>query len=154
VDSKAEARDKSNLVLPLAIIAALVPIVGGTVWYMERHPAQPPEAAPLTGEAKAYVRNLKLANVEMKATASYVGSTVVEVLGQITNNGDRALQRVELTCVFYDVNGLVVYRERVPIVKTTLKPGETRSFRLPFEGIPQSWNQVLPSLVIANIAFG
>ena len=153
MDSKVEAKGKSNLILPLAIIAALVPIVGGVVWYMEKHPSGPPDVAPLTGDAKAYVKNLKLANVEMKATANYVGATVVEVLGQITNNGDRTLQRVELTCVFYDVSGLVVFRQRVPIVKSMLKPGETRNFRLPFEGIPQSWNQVLPTLVIANIAF-
>ncbi len=153
MDSKVQAKDKSNLVLPLAIVAALLPIVGGIVWYMERHPAGRPEAAPLTGEAKAYVKNLKLGNVEMKATANYVGATVVEILGQITNNGDRTLERVELTCVFYDVSGLVVFRERVPIVKSALKPGETKSFRLPFEGIPASWNQVLPTLVIAHISF-
>ena len=109
---------------------------------------------PLTAEAKSYTKNLKLANVELKATANYVGATVIEILGQITNNGDRTLQRVELSCVFYDVNGMVVFRERVPIVKSLLKPGETRSFRLPFEGIPQSWNQALPTLVIANIVFG
>jgi hypothetical protein len=55
--------------------------------------------------------------------------------------------------VFYDVNGLVVLKERVPIVKTTFKPGETKAFRLPFEGVPQSWNQALPQLVIAEIIF-
>ena len=154
MDSKVQAKDKSSLVLPLAIIAALVPIVGGVIWYMERNPRPPQEVTPLTADAKSYTKNLKLANVEMKATANYVGATVVEILGQITNNGDRTLQRVELSCVFYDVNGMVVFRERVPIVKTLLKPGETRSFRLPFEGIPQSWNQALPALVIANIVFG
>ena len=54
---------------------------------------------------------------------------------------------------FYDVSGLVVLRERVPIVKTPLKPGETKEFRLPFEGVPPSWNQTMPQLVIAHIAF-
>ena len=32
-------------------------------------------------------------------------------------------------------------------------PGQTREFRLPFEGLPESWNQALPTLVIANISF-
>ena len=67
--------------------------------------------------------------------------------------GDRALSRVDLNCIFYDVNGLVVLRERVPIVRTTLKPGETKAFRLPFEGVSQNWNQLLPQLVIAQIVF-
>ena len=65
----------------------------------------------------------------------------------------RTLSRVELNCVFYDPYGQVVLRERVPIVRSVLKPGETSSFRLPFEGIPGSWNQTLPQLVIATITF-
>ena len=79
---------------------------------------------------------------------------MVEIVGNITNGGDRSIARVELSCIFYDVSGLVVLKERVPIVRTALTPGETKPFRLPFEGMPQSWNQALPSLVIAQIVFG
>jgi hypothetical protein len=145
--------DKSNLVVPIVVIAALLPVVGGVIWYLERAPRQPAEKPTLTSEAKLYTRNLKLAGVEMKATTNYVGATVIEILGQITNAGDRAIQLVELNCVFYDPSGLIVWRERVPIVRRRLNPGESRSFRLPFENIPQSWNQAMPQLVIANIAF-
>jgi hypothetical protein len=145
--------DKSNLIVPIVVIAALLPVAGGIIWYLERSPRQAREAAALTSEAKLYTRNLKLAGVEMKATTNYVGATVIEILGQITNAGDRAIQLVELNCVFYDPSGLVVWRERVPIVRRRLNPGESRAFRLPFENIPQSWNQAMPQLVIANIAF-
>jgi hypothetical protein len=89
----------------------------------------------------------------MKAAKNYAGAMIVEVVGNITNAGDRTLNRVELNCVFYDAYGQVVLRERVPIVRSTLKPGEARAFRLPFEGIPDSWNQTLPQLVIASINF-
>jgi len=41
----------------------------------------------------------------------------------------------------------------VPIVRTALKPGETRAFRLPFDDIPEGWNNQLPQLVIARIDF-
>jgi hypothetical protein len=34
-----------------------------------------------------------------------------------------------------------------------LAPGQTKSFRLPFDTIPESWNQVMPGLVIAQIQF-
>ena len=34
-----------------------------------------------------------------------------------------------------------------------LKPGETKSFRLPFDDLPQSWNQSMPQLVIAGVKF-
>ncbi len=146
--------EEKSVNVPLVIVLALLPVVAGVIWYANKRagePAPPPGVA--TAEAKAYVRNLKLGGVEMKATENFAGAAVVEITGNITNAGDRPLSRVELSCVFYDVSGLVVLKERVPIVKTTIKPGETKAFRLPFEGVPQSWNQTLPQLVIAQIVF-
>jgi len=143
---------ESGINIWLVIVAAVgLAIAGGWAFLASRPREAPPPA--ITADAKAYVRNLKLSGVAMKATANYAGAAIVEVLGNITNNGDRTLNRVELNCVFYDTGGLIVLRERVPIVRSTIKPGETKSFRLPFEGIPQSWNQTMPQLVIAHIAF-
>ncbi len=147
------AQEKSNLIIPLLIIGGLLPIAGGAWWYLSREAAKPATPPAITAEAKSYVRNLQLSKVQMKATANFTGAAVIEVEGQITNNGDRSLARVELNCIFYDVNGLVVLRERVPIVKSALKPGDTKEFRLPFEGVPPSWNHVMPQMVIAHIAF-
>jgi hypothetical protein len=147
-------RDEKSVNVPLLIVLALLPVVGGVIWYANKRAGEPaPPSGVASAEAKAYVRNLKLGGVEMKATENFAGAAVVEITGNITNAGDRALNRIELSCVFYDVNGLVVLKERVPIVKATIKPGETRAFRLPFEGVPQSWNQTLPQLVIAQIVF-
>ncbi|MCX6592625.1 MAG: FxLYD domain-containing protein [Acidobacteria bacterium] len=117
----------------------------------------PKEPTALTPEAKAYVKNLGLAGVEMKAAESFSGQQVVEILGQITNKGDRHLKTVEVMCVFYDPTGQVVARERVAIVREKtggLKPGDTKPFRLPFDTLPASWNQAAPGLVIAAIVFG
>jgi hypothetical protein len=92
----------------------------------------------------------------MKANESFMGSQLVEITGKITNNGDRDLRQVDLNCVFYDAYSQVVLRERVSIVRPKLgglKRGETRPFRLPFDSLPQSWNQTMPQMVIAGIAF-
>ena len=144
--------DRSKLIVPAIVLALVHPIAGGIYWYFGR--SQGPVApTALTPEAKAYVRHLKVADIDMRATVNFAGAAVVEILGNITNTGDRVLNTVELTCVFYDPYGQVVLRERVPIVKSTFRPGETRPFRLPFEGLPQSWNQGMPNLVIASIQF-
>ena len=148
-----EPQQKSNLILPAIVIALLIPIIAGGWWYLDRESARPPAKPVLTPDAKAYTKNLKLGGVDMKATANYTGAPLIEITGQITNAGDKPLSRVDLTCVFYDVSGQVVLREVVPIVKTTMRPGETKPFRLPFEGIPDSWNKALPQLVIAQIVF-
>lgn len=115
------------------------------------HAAGPKKDEPLTPEAKAYVRNLKLSEVALKANESYAGQVITEIDGKITNNGDRTVEHAEVACVFYDSISQLILRERVPIVKTPLKPGETRLFRLPFDDIPASWNNQMPQLVIAQI---
>jgi hypothetical protein len=132
---------------------AVVLFVGGVLaWFVTRStPSSSP--SPLTPEAKAYVRNLGLSEVSMKATDSYVNQMVTEIEGKITNSGGRTVKLAEVHCIFYNSYGEMVLRERVPIIKSVLKPGESRDFRLPFDTIPASWNNQMPQLVIARIEF-
>lgn len=151
------AKDSSKPAVPITFVITLLvaAAAGGAVYYLYNNP---PSQAPveITAEAKAYTRNLKLSEVSMEAHESYLGQEVVEIKGQIGNTGDRALTQVDLSCVFYDPYGQVVLRQRVSIVRARtggLKPAETKGFRLPFEGIPGSWNKQMPQLVIAGIIF-
>ena len=139
-----------------AIVIALVVVLGAGMFFYLDHLSKIPPAPPvLTPEAKAYVRYLKLSDVEPQAHESYLKQSLVEIVGKIGNNGGRKLNRVEINCIFYDPYGQVVLRERVPIVRerTGLGPGEVRGFRLAFDNIPESWNQALPQMVIAQIVF-
>ena len=134
------------------MLAIAVALAGALLWFVKR--PQPAAAnAPLSADAKAYVRNLQLTQVTMKATESYVKQTVTEIEGKISNAGGRTVQHADVYCVFYNSYGEVILRERVPIVVTNLKPGETRAFRLPFDDIPGGWNNQMPQLVIARIEF-
>jgi len=133
-------------------LAIALLLAGGLIWFVNR-PHATVAAAPLSPDAKAYVRNLQLSEVTMKATESYVGQTVTEIEGKIANAGSRTVQHADVYCVFYNSYGEVILRERVPIVVTGLKPGETRTFRLPFDDIPGGWNNQMPQLVIARIEF-
>lgn len=142
-----------NNKVAIYVLAAVLVVGGALTWFVSR-PRPDVTAAPLTADAKTYVRNLQLADVSMKATESYVGQTVTEIEGKITNGGQRSVSQVDVNCVFYNVYGEVILRERVAIVKGSLKPGETKNFRLPFDDIPGSWNNQMPQLVIARIEFG
>ena len=155
----ATPKKKQISIPPLAIVIVLALAAGlAGFLYLERAAKlPPPPPPPLTAEARLYVRNLKLSDVQMTAHESYLKQAVVEITGNIENTGNRKLDLVEIRCVFYDVYGQVVLREPVPIAsKKTggVAPGETKSFRLPFDNIPESWNQMLPQLVIARIDFG
>lgn len=143
----------TSISAPIVVVLMLAIAGLGAFWYFASRPQEAAQPKTATSEAKDYVRNLKLGEVDMKATASFAGGELVEITGKITNNGDRPVERVELTCIFRDPAGAEVKRERVPIVRTKLEPGNTRSFRLPFEGLPQNWNQALPTMVIASIDF-
>jgi hypothetical protein len=133
-------------------LVVMLALAGGFAWYANR--AQPP-APPnsLTPDAKTYVHNLRLSDVSMKATESYVKQLVTEIEGKVSNNGDRTVKQADVYCVFYNAYGDVVLRERVQIVQSALTPGETRTFRLPFDDIPETWNNQMPQLVIARIEF-
>jgi len=141
--------------LPIYIVAAVVLLGAAAVVYLKRSKPASQDLA-LTPEAKAYVRNLKLSDVEMKGASSYFNQVVVEIDGKIQNTGDRDLGVVEIYCSFYDAYGQLVLRKRLPIVSERmggLKTGDAKSFRLPFDEIPESWNHAMPQLLIAGIRF-
>ena len=140
-----------------AIVAAVLVAGAAGFWYLDQASKQPPPPPPpLTGEAKAYVGSLRLSDVDMSAHEDYFQHRIVEITGKIQNAGPRPLQVVEINCVFYDPYGQLVLRQRVPIVSAKaggLSPGDSKPFRLPFDNIPESWNNVMPQMVIARIDF-
>jgi hypothetical protein len=144
----------SSIVIGLAVVL----ILGVFGWLTFGPKAPPPPPPVLTDEARDYLEHLTLEGVRMQASESMVNSRLVEILGTIRNNGSRKIRLAEVTCVFRDYSEQVVKRERVPIVggatgSGSLDPGQAKSFRLPFDDVPDNWNQVMPTLVIAQIQF-
>lgn len=144
----------------IVIALAMILILGAFGWltFGPKPAAAPPPV--LTAEAKAYLPNLDIDNVKMQAAESMVNQRVVEILGDIGNKGTRVVKLAEVTCVFRDYSGAEVKRERVTIVggsilgaKGELAPGASKQFRLAFDDVPETWNQALPSLFIAQIQF-
>jgi hypothetical protein len=151
-------RSSSGVPVPLLIVLGLAAVGLVAGWFVVRRGPPQRQAPVLSDEARAYVRSgsLKLSDVNMAAKENFARQMLVEITGKITNDGQRAVKLVEITCVFRDPGGRVVLRDRVPIVTGKMggvAAGQTKSFRLPFDTIPESWNQALPDLVIAQIVF-
>jgi hypothetical protein len=145
-------------VSPASIVIALaaILILGAFGWLTFGPKPAPPPPPVLTDEARSYLGNLLLENVHMQASESMVNSRVVEILGDIKNNGSRKVKLAEVTCVFREYNLKEIKRERVSIVGAgngALAPGESKPFRLAFDDVPENWNQAMPTLVIAQIQF-
>jgi hypothetical protein len=139
--------------VPLVIGAVAVVIGIAALVYLSRPAPKPADEGP-SAEAKAYLPNLQLSDVNMQASENLMQQRVVEIQGHITNKGPRTIHRIEVECIFDGVNHQSIYRERVPIVSADLAPNQTRQFRLPFDSLPDAWNQAMPHLVIAQIQFG
>ncbi len=148
---------RKKAIAPLIVAAVIV--AGAIIFagiYLSRPAAKTPQEAAASSEAKAYVRNLQLSDVSMKASENFMRQQVVEITGKIANNGARTLDSIAVYCLFYSVDGREIYRERVPVIRlgvAPLKPNEVRDFRLPFDSLPEDWNQAVPKMVIAQITF-
>jgi hypothetical protein len=150
----------------MVLVIVVVAVAGlAGFWYLDRASRQPPPGPPpLTGPARAYVRFLKFVAADgrtaespvMEAHESYLKQSVVEITGNLLNAGDRVLNSVEVNCIFYDPYGQVILRERVPVITKKMggvAPGDAKPFRLAFDNMPDSWNQMMPQMVIAGIEF-
>lgn len=140
----------------IPILAALV--VALSVWgYFTYGPKPKPPAPPvLTAEAKAYLQFLPLSDVGMEAADSELKISVTTIRGKITNTGTQTVSNILVRCVFHDVYGQVIKRELVSLAQPKtgpLVPQSIKSFEVNFDDIPESWNQTMPDLVIAEIKF-
>jgi hypothetical protein len=146
---------------PIHLILLAAVLVGATVvGYLQWRAGQPIEEPEpvLTEEARAYLSSLELSDdTGMQATEDALGQTLLEITGSVSNHGERTLSLIDVAVVFREINGVEVDRQHAAIVNPRtgpLEPGETQEFRLPFDNVPQDWNQVFPSLYIAQIEFG
>jgi hypothetical protein len=142
--------------LPITIGLITLLVLLAAMFYLRRSGNAGSDSGQASAESKAYVKNLELGDVGLKATENFMQQQVVEIVGKISNKGSRPLRSVDVYCLFYSPEGAQIHRERVPIVQRKgkpLAPGETRDFRLPFDSLPANWNQAMPKLVIAQIQF-
>lgn len=138
--------------------AAAAAVILAALVYLERPAPKPVNDGGATPEAKAYVSHLELSGVKMLASENFMQQQVVEIQGTIMNHGPRTLTAVDVYCLFAGPDGREVHRERAPILggsnsRTPLAPNAARPFRLPFDSLPDGWNQAMPKLVIARIQF-
>jgi hypothetical protein len=143
---------------PLVIGAIVVLLGAGIALYLYWQSQQAADGGPvLTEEARAYLADLDLGEVQMAASDTFLTQTLVEITGKIENLGSRTVELVEINCVFRDVDGIEIAREPSVIVGPRtgpLGPGQQKSFRLAFDSLPEGWNQNMPNLFVAQILFG
>src|SRR5690349_20604784 len=92
---------RNKLPFAYTLSGALVAVaLVATVLYLRKPGPEAPQSGPASREARAYLSNLVLSDVSMKASENLMKQQVVEIEGKITNNGPRPVQLVEVYCLF------------------------------------------------------
>src|ERR1700756_4722886 len=113
-----------------------------------------------------YAANIKLSDLKMSAAENFVGATVSYVDGTVTNTGNQTVNHAVVEVNFKDSMGQLAQRETVPlrVLQTSgpypdavdfsvspLAPGQSKPFRLTFEGISSQWNHEYPELKVVDV---
>lgn len=118
-------------------------------------------------EAKqAYVGNLSLYDLQAKYYETYLDKRVPGVQFKLKNNGDRTLDKVEVTVYFKDASGSVVAEENFhPVLVTKYSLGDNKPLKPNYiwqldrgkfykaEAVPSEWNEGSVSAKITDLAF-
>jgi hypothetical protein len=103
----------------------------------------------------------------MSAAENFVGATVSYVDGTVTNTGDKTVTHAMVQVNFKDDMGQLAQRDEIPlqVLKTDgpypeavdfsvspLAPGQSKPFRLTFEGISAQWSRQYPDILVTDIA--
>src|ERR1700747_3442804 len=145
---------------PIGIAVGVVFVIVGLLFIISRTEQRAP-APP-----HPYVAHGTLSNLTMSAAENFVGATVSYVDGTVTNSGTQIVSHVVVEVTFKDSIGQLAQRETVPlhVLQTSgpypdavdvsvspLAPGQSKPFRLTFEGISSQWNHEYPALKVGDV---
>jgi len=153
-----EEPDSSRRTIIIAVVAVIAIAIAAALLLRSR-----PQSA---SGPPPYAANLKLSDFKMSAAENFVGATVSYVDGTVTNAGGKTVTHLIVEVQFKDDMGQLVQREEMPmqVLKTDgpypeavdfsvspLSPGQSKPFRLTFEGISAQWNHQYPEIQITDV---
>jgi hypothetical protein len=147
---------RSPLLMIFAISAAIAAVLAIVAWAMHSRLSRPIVRPPLSADARAYLKQIAVADLHMSAAETGLGSNVTYLDARIDNGGTRAVREIDLELTFVDMlNQTVLKRTVHPITATAppLQPGESRPFRVTFDYMPAEWNQGAPAVAATYVSF-
>ena len=140
----------------IAVVVAIVVILLLISRTEQKAPSGPPP----------YAANIKFTDLKMSAAENFVGATVNYIDGTVSNTGNQSVTHAMVEVTFKDSMGQMAQRETVPlrVLQTSgpypdavdlsvspLGPGQSKPFRLTFEGISTQWNHEYPELKVVDV---
>lgn len=152
----------AGLVILLVVGAFLLLLRKGTAGT----PANNPGGANLAQPA-AYAESLPISDLQMSDSTNLSGGREIYLDGMIRNTGSQVVRAITVQTGFKDVTGLLAgkqtlpltlirfrepYVDTEPVSAEPIRPGESRSFRLIFDAVPQSWDGAYPEVRVISVS--
>jgi len=135
---------RSGLVLTGLCLAALL------TWGCSRRAEVPPQ------EIAQYSSKIVFSGFRASAAENLAKHTIYYIDAEVKNDTGRPIAVLQVRASFYDLDGQAVFREPALVVKENQPPlasGQSREFRMAFEGIPAAWGRTAPRLEITRLVF-
>ena len=113
-----------------------------------------PEVRTVSGGDPAYASQVQITDLHLSAEENFLGQQVVYLDGKIGNRGFQLIRQLRIRLFFRDTLNQVVLRDEQEILggrSEPLRPGQTRSFQIRFDRIPDSWNLQVPQFEIVSL---
>jgi len=115
------------------------------------------QAREATAQTEAYKGKLVLSQIGLAKGENYLGQIVFYVEGSVKNEGDRVVQRIDLTFLFKDSLNQVVLKETRKAVdyknKKGLESQKSINFQVGFDRLPRDWDHRIPEINVAKVIF-
>jgi hypothetical protein len=152
--------------IPLAVAAGTVVAVAIFLAVVFQHGKSEVQVTPINAPLAPYAANLPISNLSMSESANFLGGKVTYLDGHIVNKGNRTVTGIEVQVLFRDFSGKVAQNETQPLkfIRTRqpyvdvepvsadpLQPGQGHDFRLIFDTLASTWNNVMPEVRIVQV---
>lgn len=140
-------KDRSLIAILIPVAAAFALLLAGIIYWTSGEPSEPasPEGVLHSPDPdyEWYSQKLGLEDGDIKMGKNFAGHRVIIFSGVINNNGERAVDVVEIKMTLFNYDRPVFETTRMPIkpggYTPPIEPLSSRSFTLYLEDIPGNW---------------
>ena len=155
-DDQSTGKTRRVVVLAVSIVFLLLAFFLWRESSKRGQPAGTGSQSALGADERAYISKVGVDHVEISRAENFLHQEVTTISGEITNGGDRPLDRVELTIEFYDDLNQIAQRETRSLFGPPgprIPPGDHREFEVSFEHISSAWNMRQPVIKVTAVQF-
>ena len=146
---------------PFVIAGVVVLVIVGILLAAGHHGQTSSARLGTLAAADPYAASLPISDIQMSDSSGMSGDKQTYLDGSVTNRGAKTVTGITVQVAFKDYDGksagvdtlpltLIRFRkpyiDTVPVSMAPIQPGQSRSFRLIFDSIPENWGGAYPEV--------